>query len=939
MARWRSVVGPRYSSAVLLLVLANCGYETFDPASSSGTSRTDPALRSIGEQRELAGAPRTPGVALVAGAIDALRARRVELGLSSTLDDFAVLSSHHGLDGLDHVRLQQMHRGVPVWGADVVVHASADTFHGVGGKLASIADLDPVAGVASELSIETVKADRIRAAISGEPPVFGGERHELVILPVAEQPARLTWHVSLFTDNGRGTQPAWWNYFIDAHDGSVVYSYNGLETVVAQGPGGNARVSREWSGLSVTQSGSLYLMSTPALETHDNQHRTLPGGACNVVHQCASKGAAAFDVDGNGVFQSSDLNFPDAAGNDAHGFGNATLLTLSVLGLNSINNAGFQITNHVHYGTGFANAFWNPGDAQLYFGDGDGVSFYAFSGAVEVVAHEIHHGFTEFHSNLQFGNNVAGGLNESFSDIAGATVSFVGTLDPTFDFGKNIMVQPNVALRYMCNPPRDGVSIDNAANFITGMDPHYSSGVMNKAFCRAAKRISGVDPDAGEATSSGVIRAAQAWYAANMSYWTSTTSSFADACQGVMTAAEALGLSTSDTAAIGRSWQDVGVSNRFPVAWLAGNMDADQKTDLIEVFDNGVGHAGLRTYRSTGTGYVASFSSSDLGQPSTALAWLTGTVNTGDQLTDIIQLSNNAGQLRITVYRSTGSGYILDSVTDTGRSPAALAWLTGDVDHDGRTDIIQPFDNAGRLGIAVYSPGATGYHVNTVTPDLGQGAGALAWLTGHMTDQMSTDVIQPFDSGGNLGLLVYKWTTAGYATAFGSSNMGHPSLALNWLAVDVTHNGRTSIVQIAPDAVGSPQFLTYVSNGTGYSLSSVGGSGRFDTPLTWLTGDVDGDGATDVIEPINNNGALALIVYLWNGVAYQMNSITPFGTTTKTPAWFTGSMTGNPRVEILEPFYTISGVSPTLGLDVYRVNTNGIGYNLGFSSGNLGPVN
>lgn len=935
----RSGFGARCSAAVLFLLLASCGYQAPDGADSGSTGSADSELRSIGGQHELAGWPRASGAELAASALDGLRARRGVLGLSSTLDDFAVLSSHRGLDGLDHVRLQQLHRGVPVWGADVVVHASADAFHGVGGELGSIADIDPIAGVASELAIETVKADRIRAADGGDPPWFGRERHELVIFPAATQPARLTWHVSLFTDNERGTRPAWWNYFIDAHDGSIVHSFNGLETVLANGPGGNARVSRTWSTLQVTQNGSLYVMSNPALETHDDQHANGTGG-CDTVHQCAHKGVVAFDVNANGVFQSSTLTFSDPAGNDAHGFAGVVLSMLqNLFGLNSINNAGFQITPHVHYKTNFANAFWDPGTDQLYFGDGDGVEFYAFSGAIEVVAHEIHHGFTQFHSALHFDTTPAGGLNESFSDIAGATARFYGDLAPTFDYGDKIMVQPNVALRYMCDPTRDGFSIDNAANFVAGMDPHYSSGVMNKAFCRAAKRISGADPDTGQATLAGVSRAARAWYAANMSYWTSAPS-FVDACQGVVSAAEAVGLSASDVAGIGRSWQDVGVNCRFPVAWLAGNMDIDQQTDLIEVFDNGAGHAGLRVYRSTGTGYAASFSSSDLGQPSSALAWLSGTVNAGDQLTDVIQLSNNAGQLRITVYRSTGSGYTLDSITDTGRSPAALAWLTGDVDHDGLTDIIQPFDNAGRLGIAVYSPGPTGYRVNTVTSDVGQGSGALAWLTGHMTDQMSTDVIQPFDNGGNLGLLVYKWTPAGYATAFGSSNMAHSSSATRWLTVDVTQNQRTSIVQVATDPLsGELQLFTYVSSGTSYSLSSVGSTGRFETPLTWLTANVDGDSATDLIQLFDNNGTLGLIVYLWNGVAYQTNSITPLGTTMNALGWFTGSMTGASSKDILEPFYTAPGTSPTLGLDVYRVNANGVGYNVMYTNPNLGPVN
>jgi vibriolysin len=34
----------------------------------------------------------------------------------------------------------------------------------------------------------------------------------------------------------------------------------------------------------------------------------------------------------------------------------------------------------------------------------------------------------------------------------------------------------------MNNPPQDGASIDNAANYTSSMDVHYSSGVYNKAF-------------------------------------------------------------------------------------------------------------------------------------------------------------------------------------------------------------------------------------------------------------------------------------------------------------------------------------------------------------------------------------------------------------------------------------------------------------------------
>jgi len=38
------------------------------------------------------------------------------------------------------------------------------------------------------------------------------------------------------------------------------------------------------------------------------------------------------------------------------------------------------------------------------------------------------------------------------------------------------------ALRYMDNPTRDGISIDNYANYYNGLNVHLSSGIANNAF-------------------------------------------------------------------------------------------------------------------------------------------------------------------------------------------------------------------------------------------------------------------------------------------------------------------------------------------------------------------------------------------------------------------------------------------------------------------------
>ena len=85
----------------------------------------------------------------------------------------------------------------------------------------------------------------------------------------------------------------------------------------------------------------------------------------------------------------------------------------------------------------------------------------------------------------------------------------------------------------------DGKSIDTRRQYKSSLDVHYSSGVMNRAFCRSAKRLSGANPDTGTATVDGVKKASQAWYEANASHWTSSTQWMAG-CQGVVDAATAL---------------------------------------------------------------------------------------------------------------------------------------------------------------------------------------------------------------------------------------------------------------------------------------------------------------------------------------------------------------------------------------------------------------
>ena len=77
----------------------------------------------------------------------------------------------------------------------------------------------------------------------------------------------------------------------------------------------------------------------------------------------------------------------------------------------------------------FLNAFYDGGGV-LVLGEGLPAGFTAggqtwdyLAGALDVVAHELSHGVTEYSANLIY-RNESGALNEAFSDIMGTSVEF-----------------------------------------------------------------------------------------------------------------------------------------------------------------------------------------------------------------------------------------------------------------------------------------------------------------------------------------------------------------------------------------------------------------------------------------------------------------------------------------------------------------------------------
>jgi Zn-dependent metalloprotease len=507
------------------------------------------------------------------------------LGLDSN-SSLHVLATSTDSDGTRHYRYQQMFRGVPVFGENVIV--SED-------KAGNVRNLfgRAVNGLAGELPATSAKLAKAQAMSIAKAATLGNRiphnesAPQMIYIDDANH-AHLSYVVSFFADSATGGHPTRPFVIVDANSGKILKKWEGLTTaLVGTGPGGNTKTGQyEWGSggrygyLDVAQSGSTCTMNNANVKSVNLNGST-----------GTSTTAYAYTCPRNTY---KTINGGYSPINDAHYFGGViTNMYPAYTGYNALN---FQLIMRVHYSTNYENAFWNG--SNMSFGDGAS-TFYPLV-SIDVAGHEVSHGFTEQHSNLTYSGQ-SGGMNEAFSDMGGEATEYYWKGSNDFLVGEEIFKgAAGQALRYMCNPTQDGGSIDNAANYTSGMDPHYSSGVYNKMFCNLAKTSGWGTPTAFKVMAR-----------ANALYWTASSTYASGAC-GVITAASDLGLSTT---AVASAFTSVGVSTSScsggggggtPTALSNGvaktGIGGAAGSDQLFTLDVPAGATGLKFVTSGGTG-------------------------------------------------------------------------------------------------------------------------------------------------------------------------------------------------------------------------------------------------------------------------------------------------------------------------------------------------
>jgi pseudolysin/vibriolysin len=442
------------------------------------------------------------------------------------LDSFSRLEATRSaptVHGTRTVRMQQTWHDIPVFGAiatveigdgDVVRRQRGDVYVGLAADLPRIQPKLTSAQTQDlwrKQSITTVNA-------SVEP-----RDTKLLVYPQESGKARLVYQLSYFVDGERPSRPT---AIVDADTGEVLHQWEGLTQAEAEGPGGNGHTGPYFYGngpgyqrppLNVKQSGAYCTTETDNVATYHMRNSTAYKDAEISRFLCPlSKGDYA-----NGAFSPI---------NDAHFMGQAVFdMYRSYLDTAPIEQ---RVQLMVHFGSNYESAFWDG--RRTAFGDG-AETFYPLVD-FDIVGHEVSHGFTEQNSGLLYFRQ-SGGMNEAFSDMAGDAVRWFSTGESNQLVGARVIKADNAAAGYMCEPSRDGRSIDHASEYYDDLNVHYSSGVYNKAYCELVNR-DGWNPE----------NAFKAFGRANMLYWKANETFNGGAC-GVEQAANDLGLNASDVTA------------------------------------------------------------------------------------------------------------------------------------------------------------------------------------------------------------------------------------------------------------------------------------------------------------------------------------------------------------------------------------------------------
>lgn len=432
------------------------------------------------------------------------------LRVNDPSEEFQSISKKVDDLGQTHMKMQQVYKGVKVYGSEVIVHLDkkrqVQAFNGRSQPTPQLKSVTPKVSFQQALtSIENdlgkVLPSNITAKAGLNSLLTPSESEEELIIYAIDGQDVLARHITVFP-----SVMDRWEYYIDANTGKVIdkyyhtctfhyddtkehnLSYNAaLPPTNTSGADLNG-VNRQLNTWSNGTQNFLIDTSKPMFNSGQSQLPDNPVGGIltlDLRNNAPGENVDVFHVTSTGT------TWNNANGVSAHYNADVSYEYFrTTFNRNSINGQGGSVISFINVsddeGRDLDNAFWNG--KAMFYGNGR-VAFGPFAGSLDVGGHEMSHGVIQNTANLEY-RNQSGAINESFADIFGVMID-----RDDWKLAEDIVtnVFPSGAMRDMQNPnnggSRDGdigwQPKDMTEFVVTTRDNggvHVNSGIPNRAY-------------------------------------------------------------------------------------------------------------------------------------------------------------------------------------------------------------------------------------------------------------------------------------------------------------------------------------------------------------------------------------------------------------------------------------------------------------------------
>lgn len=267
---------------------------------------------------------------------------------------------------------------------------------------------------------------------------------------------------------------------------------------------------------------------------------------------------------------------------------------------------------------------------------------------------------------------------------------------------------------------------------------------------------------------------------------------------------------------IAETWSSASPTAIGMYGYYSGDVNGDGNSDVIQPINNN-GSLAITAYDITGTTATTFINQTLTTTSFSNAAFISGDVD-GDGKTDLVRAWNNTNKLALTIFSSSGTSFTHAWDGYTTVNYQNLRVLPVDFDGDGKSDIAHLYNQYNSLGIHLFRSDGTAYSLfdNKVMP---VGAGNIGFIPADYDGDGRTDIIQFWNNNGLLGLVIFRSTGTSYDLAW-IGTMPDSCANVGFAPVDYNGDGKTDFIRGWRDAYNNLSLSLYTSNGSSYSFHS-----------------------------------------------------------------------------------------------------------------------